>query len=59
MFVPQVQLSEVIDVHPAEPAPPKASSSPLVKTGMREVRRLTLPEGREISTHCEPRMRKD
>lgn len=51
MPVPQPKLSAVIDVRPAGPAPPGALSSTLAKTATLEVRRLTLPKGREIPTH--------
>lgn len=51
MPMPQLRLSEVIDVHPAGPVPPGPSSSTLAKTATMEVRRLTLPKGREIPTH--------
>lgn len=49
--VPQLKLSEVIDVRasglPGATAPPTS----LVKTETLEVRRLTLPKGRAIPTH--------
>jgi quercetin dioxygenase-like cupin family protein len=51
MSVPQAKLSEVIDVRTAGSASPSAPSSTLAKTAMLEVRRLTLPKGREIPTH--------
>ena len=51
MSVPQPKLSEVIDVRTAGPASPGAPSSTLAKTATLEVRRLTLPKGREIPTH--------
>jgi quercetin dioxygenase-like cupin family protein len=51
MSVPQPKLSEVIDVRTAGSASPGAPSSTLAKTAALEVRRLTLPKGREIPTH--------
>ena len=51
MSVPQPKLSEVIDVRTAGSASPGAPSSTLAKTATLEVRRLTLPKGREIPTH--------
>jgi quercetin dioxygenase-like cupin family protein len=49
--VPQSKLSEVIDVRAATTAEPGASPSTLAKTETLELRRLTLPKGREIPTH--------
>ena len=51
MSVPQTKLSEVIDVHTARSASPGAPSIALAKTATLEVRRLTLPKGREVPTH--------
>ena len=51
MSMPQLKLSEVIDVHPSGPVPPGPLSSTLAKTATLEVRRLILPKGREIPTH--------
>jgi len=51
MSGPQPKLSEVIDVRPSGPALSGESSSTLAKTATLEVRRLTLPKGREIPTH--------
>ena len=48
---PRPTISEVIDVLPAGPAEQGAPPSSLAKTKMLEVRRLTLPKGREIPTH--------
>jgi quercetin dioxygenase-like cupin family protein len=48
---PRPRISEVIDVLPAEPAEQGAPPSSLAKTEMLELRRLTLPQGREIPTH--------
>jgi quercetin dioxygenase-like cupin family protein len=49
--VPQLTLSEVIDVSPVGPAQPGAPPSTLAKTATLELRRLILPKGREIPTH--------
>jgi quercetin dioxygenase-like cupin family protein len=49
--IPQLKLSEVIDIHSPDPAPAGSSSSTLAKTATLEVRRLTLSKGREIPTH--------
>jgi quercetin dioxygenase-like cupin family protein len=51
MSVPQPKLSEVIDVRSAGPTPSGAPSTTLAKTATLEVRRLTLPKGREIPSH--------
>jgi quercetin dioxygenase-like cupin family protein len=51
--VRQPKLSEVIDVRAPVPDESAAPSS-LVKTKTLEVRRLTLPKGRAISTHHAP-----
>jgi quercetin dioxygenase-like cupin family protein len=48
---PQPKLSEVIDVRTAGPVASEAAPSLLAKTETLEVRRLTLPKGREIPTH--------
>jgi quercetin dioxygenase-like cupin family protein len=45
------KISEVIDVRTGGTASPGAPSSALAKTETLEVRRLTLPKGREIPTH--------
>ena len=49
--VPQPKLSEVIDVLAAKAAASGAAPSTLAKTETLEIRRLTLPKGREIPTH--------
>jgi quercetin dioxygenase-like cupin family protein len=49
--VPPPKLSEVIDVLAAGPAEQGAPPSSLAKTETLEVRRLTLPKGRQIPTH--------
>ena len=51
MSVPQTRISEVIDVRTGGTASPGAPSSTLAKTETLEIRRLTLPKGREIPTH--------
>jgi quercetin dioxygenase-like cupin family protein len=48
---PQPKISEVIDALPAVLAEQGAPPSSLAKTEMLELRRLTLPKGREIPTH--------
>ena len=45
---------EVIDLRPPGSAPPGADLITLVKTPAMEVRRLTLPKGRELPTHRAP-----
>jgi len=49
--VPPTKLSEVVDVPAAGLAEPGDPPSTLAKTETLEVRRLTLPKGREIPTH--------
>jgi quercetin dioxygenase-like cupin family protein len=51
MSTSQKKMSEVIDIHPTDPGPAGSPSSTLAKTATLEVRRLTLPRGREIPTH--------
>jgi quercetin dioxygenase-like cupin family protein len=52
--VRQPKLSEVIDVRAAGAPEPGASPKSLVKTETLEVRRLTLPKGRQIPMHHAP-----
>jgi quercetin dioxygenase-like cupin family protein len=47
----QSKLSEVIDIHPAGPAPTGGPSRLLAKAETLEVRLLTLTKGREIPPH--------
>jgi len=51
---PQTKLTEVIDVAAAAPSESGAPPRSLVKTETLEVRRLTLPKGRQIPTHHAP-----
>lgn len=54
MSVPQTQPGEVIDVRPLGAVPADLQMVTLVKTAALEVRRLSLPKGREIPTHRAP-----
>ena len=54
MSVPQPKPSEVIDVRPSGPAPPRDPASTLARTPTLEVRRLVLARGREVPTHQAP-----
>jgi quercetin dioxygenase-like cupin family protein len=49
--VSQAQRSEVFDILAANPVVSEAMPSTLAKTETLEVRRLSLPKGREIPTH--------
>jgi quercetin dioxygenase-like cupin family protein len=50
----QPKLSEVITICAAGPPEPDARPMALAKTETLEIRRLTLPKGREIPTHHAP-----
>lgn len=47
----QSKLSDIVDVGAAAPAAATPTPSMLVKTETLELRRLTVPKGREIPTH--------
>jgi quercetin dioxygenase-like cupin family protein len=49
--VAQPKFSEVITIRAADPPEPGARPTALARTETLEVRRLTLPKGREIPTH--------
>jgi quercetin dioxygenase-like cupin family protein len=50
-LIPQPKLSAVIDVRAASASGPAAAPSMLAKTETLEIRRLILPQGRQIPTH--------
>lgn len=50
----QPRSGEVIDVHPLETPVENVRVATLVKTGLLEVRQLTLPKGREVPSHHAP-----
>ena len=54
METPQANSGEVIDIRPPESAPAGIQLITLVKTPAMEVKRLTLPKGREIPAHQAP-----
>ena len=54
MAAQHAKPGEVIDLRPLETAPAGIQSIALVKTQTLEVRRLVLPEGREIPAHRAP-----
>jgi quercetin dioxygenase-like cupin family protein len=51
MKTPQANPAEVIDLRPPGSAPSGTDLTTLVKTPAMEVRRLSLPKGRELPAH--------
>ena len=54
MEAPQANSGEVIDIRPSESAPAGIQLITLVKTAAMEVKRLTIPKGREVPAHHAP-----